>query len=552
MLDGFVPFPEAEARRYRDAGLWEGRALGWYVDDWARRYGAKEALSDGSTRLTYEDLAQMSTVLAHHLRDLGINPRDRVLVQLPNVIEFVILLFALLKADVIPVLALPAHREFEVMKLIEHAQAVGYVFSAGSPEFDYADMASRIVKEHPGVRYLLTDHASERGSLATVAIDELLARAGHPKPPLAQPDAADVAILLLSGGTTGVPKIIPRTHNDYAYNFRQSGLVSQFTDKTVYLTALSMAHNFPLGSPGILATFSHGGRVVVAADAKPETVFPLMVQEGVTVTAVVPAIAIRWAESDQVPSPDVLTLQLMQVGGSRLAPEAARRVRQRFRCQLQQAFGMAEGLINLTSPQDPDPVIDETQGRPMSPFDEVVIADAFDRPVPPGQSGHLLTRGPYTIRGYYRADAVNQESFTQDGYYRTGDIVHWDASGNLVVDGRAKDLINRGGEKISAEEVENLLLAHPSVLECAVVAMPDAVLGERACAFVIPREGVEVTLEAVTGHLAERGVAKYKWPERLEVMDQWPLTAVGKINKQVLRQRLQNGSREATDIAGQQ
>jgi 2,3-dihydroxybenzoate-AMP ligase len=201
---------------------------------------------------------------------------------------------------------------------------------------------------------------------------------------------------------------------------------------------------------------------------------------------------------------------------------------------------MAEGLINVTSPDDPDEVIDETQGRPISPFDEVLIVDSFDRRVPLGQSGHLLTRGPYTIRGYYKADDVNKESFTADGYYRTGDIVHWDNSGNLVVDGRAKDLINRGGEKISAEEVENLLLAHPGVLECAVVAMPDAVLGERVCAYVIPRSGVELSLESITRHLAEHGVAKYKWPERLEFIDRWPLTAVGKIDKKVLRQQLRD------------
>ena len=536
MLEGFTPVPEVQARRYRSAGVWEGRPLGCYVDDWAQRYGKRIALTDGAIQWSYEDIAALSTRLAQQLRARGLRPRDRVLIQLPNVVEFVILIFAMFKADLIPVLALPAHREFEITKLMEHAEAVGYAVPAKSPDFDYSAMAERIVAGNSRVKFLLTDGPRENRPSWSIA--ELLEEELSDLQPLQRPDPADVALFLLSGGTTGVPKIIPRTHNDYAYNFRQCGAVCHFGPDTTYMASLSMAHNFPLGSPGILATFHAGGRVVVARDARPETAFPLMISEGVTVTAVVPAIAIRWAESDLVPSAEHLKLKLLQVGGARLAAEAARRLRQALGCQIQQVFGMAEGLINVTSPDDPDQVIDETQGRPISPFDEVLVVDAFDRPVPPGENGHLLTRGPYTIRGYYRAGTVNEESFTPDGYYRTGDIVHWDASGNLVVEGRANDLINRGGEKISAEEVENLLLAHPGVLECAVVAMPDSVLGERACAYVIPRSGVELTLASLTSHLAATGVAKYKWPERLEITDRWPLTAVGKINKKALRQQL--------------
>lgn len=537
MLEGFVPVPDEFARRYREAGAWEGHSLGWYVDDWARRFGDREAVTDGRVRLSYRQLSDVSTHLARHLRRQGIQPRARVLVQFPNVIDFLVLLFALFKADIIPVLALPAHREFEINKLIEHADAVGYAFATGLEDYDFSPMAGRIASQNPRVRYLLSETSSRL--LDTIALDVLMQRPSG-EVELHEPDPDDVALFLLSGGTTGVPKIIPRTHNDYAYNFRKCGAACGFTSETVYLAALSMAHNFPLGSPGLLATLQNGGRVVVAPDAKTDTAFRLMVKERVSVTAVVPAIAIRWAESDNVPSRDELRLQVLQVGGARLAVEAARRVRQRLGCQIQQVFGMAEGLINVTSLDDPDDVIDLTQGRPVSPLDEVLIVDTFDRPVPHGEAGHLLARGPYTIRGYYKAGAVNQDSFTEDGYYRTGDIVRWHASGNLVVEGRAKDLINRGGEKISAEEVENLLLAHPAVLECAVVAMPDPVLGERICAYVIPRHGTHLTLEMLTRHLNERGMAKYKWPERLEMVDRWPLTAVGKVNKKVLREQLRD------------
>jgi len=177
----------------------------------------------------------------------------------------------------------------------------------------------------------------------------------------------------------------------------------------------------------------------------------------------------------------------------------------------------------------------ETQGRPICPDDEIRIVDEEGRDVAPGGVGELLCRGPYTIRGYYRAAEHNRVAFTTDGFYRTGDMVRLHPSGNLVVDGRKKDLINRGGEKINAEEVENLILAHPAVYNAAVVAMPDPVLGERTCACVILRSGATLSLGELVGFLEEQRIARFKLPERLEVMERFPATAVGKISKAELR-----------------
>ena len=208
--------------------------------------------------------------------------------------------------------------------------------------------------------------------------------------------------------------------------------------------------------------------------------------EQVTITALVPALVIRWLEALEASGEgrfDLSSLEVLQVGGARLVPEVARRIGPAIGCRVQQVFGMAEGLLNYTRLDDPDDVVVETQGRPLSPADELRIVGPDGEPVPDGEPGELLTRGPYTIRGYYRADAHNATAFTADGFYRTGDIVRLDPSGNLTVEGRAKDLINRGGEKISAEEIENLLLAHPAVREAAAVAMPHAVLGEQTCAY---------------------------------------------------------------------
>jgi non-ribosomal peptide synthetase component E (peptide arylation enzyme) len=205
---------------------------------------------------------------------------------------------------------------------------------------------------------------------------------------------------------------------------------------------------------------------------------------------------------------------------------------------LQQVFGMAEGLLNYTRLDDPDEVICSTQGRPLSPGDEVRIVDEADHDVPDGEPGSLLTRGPYTPRGYYRAAEQNARAFTPDGWYRSGDVVRRRPDGNLVVEGRDKDMINRGGEKISAEEVENLVYRLPAVAQVAAVAMPDADLGERVALYVVLRPGATLTLDDVRTAMADAEVARFKWPERLEVVDDLLTTKVGKIDKKALREDL--------------
>jgi salicylate---CoA ligase len=359
----------------------------------------------------------------------------------------------------------------------------------------------------------------------------------------AQPDPRDVAVFLLSGGTTGLPKLIARTHNDYAYNARASAQLCQLVEHTVYLVALPASHNFPLACPGILGTLLAGGRVVMLPAPQPAATFAAIEREGVTITAVVPAVAQRWlAHATEHGASQLRTLKILQVGGARLADELAWRVRPVLGATLQQVFGMAEGLLNYTRLDDPDEVICATQGRPLSPGDEVRIVASDGRDLPDGQPGALLTRGPYTPRGYYRAPEQNSRAFTPDGWYASGDVVRRRPDGNLVVEGRDKDMINRGGEKISAEEVENLLYRMPGIAQVAAVAAPDAELGERVCVFVVPAAGEDITLTAIRDGLAAAGVAKFKWPERLELAAELPVTKVGKLDKKALRDRLRRST----------
>ena len=539
---GTVPWPPELAERYVAKGHWLGRSLGSLLYEVADQRPTDIALVDGPTRLSYRDLLARADATATRMAGLGFVGGDRIVVQLPNCAEFVLLTLACLRMGVVPVMALPAHRQHELAYLCEHAEAVALAVPDVLRDFDHQEMADELVGEVETLRHVLVagDDAREGNidlqALCSPGSDPVADRARWN---IAGPDSRDVAVFLLSGGTTGLPKLIARTHDDYAYNALGSGEVCGFSTETVYLVSLPASHNFPLACPGLLGTFLAGGRVVMLASPEPERAFPVIAAEEVTHTAVVPAVAQRWLAHQRDNATDELdTLEVLQVGGARMPDEIAAQVRPVLGATLQQVFGMAEGLLNYTRLDDPDEVICSTQGRPMSPDDEVLVVDENDEPLPDGTPGALLTRGPYTPRGYYRGQEQNARAFTPDGWYRSGDIVRRRSDGNLVVEGRDKDMINRGGEKISAEEVENLVYQLDSVAQVAAIAMPDPDLGERVCLYVVPAPGAEPSLDEVRSSLQTRGVARYKWPERLELVRELLSTKVGKIDKKALREDL--------------
>lgn len=233
---------------------------------------------------------------------------------------------------------------------------------------------------------------------------------------------------------------------------------------------------------------------------------------------------------------ELSSLTLLQVGGARLSESLARRVLSEIGCQLQQVFGMAEGLVNYTRPDDPIEVITTTQGRPISEDDEIRVVDEHHRPVPAGTTGRLMTRGPYTFRGYYRNPSHNATCFDEEGFYASGDLISITAEGNIRVEGREKDQINRGGEKIAAEEIENLLQRHPDIIHAALVSMDDELMGEKSCAFIVASQPVKPA--HLRRHLREQGIAEFKLPDRVIQQESLPLTPVGKVDKKALRQWL--------------
>lgn len=536
MTDSLIPlrqtWPADLVARYRAAGHWRGETFPAMLRERAQRFAERTAIVGGDERWTYAELQRRAEAIAAGLLARGLQPGERVVVQLGNIAAFYAVVFGLFRAGLVPVYALPAHRSTEIAHFVKKAQASAYVVADRYDGFDYRTLAREILALDLGLReVMVVGDAAEFTALDSLAGDPTLL-------PRQDPDPQSVAFLQISGGSTGLSKLIPRTHDDYIYSFRASNAICGITQDSVYLVALPAAHNFPMSSPGALGVLHAGGTVVLSPSPAPETAFALIARERVTDTGLVPPLALLWGQAAATTPHDLTSLRVLQVGGAKLTPEAARRVVAGLPVKLQQVFGMAEGLVNYTRLDDDEDTILTTQGRPISPDDEVLIVDDAGHPVPEGTVGYLLTRGPYTIRGYHNDAAANARAFTADGFYRTGDMVLSKPGGHLVVQGRAHDHINRAGEKISAEEVEDHLLAHPQVFDVAVVSIPDDYLGERICAFVIPHGADKPRPPEVKAWMRGRGVAAFKIPDQIVFVPAFDQTAVGKTSRKELRARL--------------
>lgn len=526
---GFTPWPEARAEQYRQAGFWTDQTIPQMLQASANQFPNQTALVEGERQWTYQSLVeQVAQLAAGFQSNLNLKPGDKAVLYLPNIGEFYLSFFALLKIGVQPILALPAHRYSEIRYFCHFTEANALI-TAPQMGVNTAEIALQVAAELPSLKHIVWVGEKSLMPIGGQELKSLFLTDAE----LSEKQGEDFAFFQLSGGTTGTPKLIPRTHTDYLYSVRASNEVCQFTDQTRYLCVLPAAHNFPLSSPGALGCLMAGGTVVLAPDATPQTAFALIEKHQITVAALVPPLALLWLDEAGRTQHDIRSLEVLQVGGARFSEEAAKRVKPELGCTLQQVFGMAEGLVNYTRLDDPESEIISTQGRPMSSADELLILDEMGNPVPQGTEGILFVRGPYTIQGYYQAPEHNQRSFNEQGYYRTGDIVVLTELGNLQVVGRDKDQINRGGEKIAAEEVENHLLAHDSVHDAAVIAIPDDYLGERSCAALVCPEQNPKPIE-IKRFLRGRGLADFKIPDRVIFVDVLPKTPVGKINKNKL------------------
>ncbi|MFQ5826687.1 MAG: (2,3-dihydroxybenzoyl)adenylate synthase, partial [Dehalococcoidia bacterium] len=504
----------------------------------ASKYPEKEALVDPRDRVTYAQLAQRADRLALGLLEIGIQKGDRIIVQLPNCIEFVYVFFALAKIGALGVLALRQHRGREIGYLASMSEAVGIVAPGRFRDFDYIQMIEELRPEVPGLKHVIL--MAEQAPAGMHSISQLLEQQ-EPETPSshrlarARPDPNDVAFLLTTGGTTAFPKGVPRTHNEYICNSVRNNEPRSYTPSTVFLLNVPIAHNAALlRLVGILEV---GGKMIIHPNlSDPEEMAELIQKEKVTQTHMVPTQLVDLLNYPQLHQYDTGSLRIVESGGAHVPSELVRNAVATFGCKFINTFGMAEGPIIFTRLNDPFETVCDTVGRPCCPDDELKIVDEAGRELPPGQEGELVSRGPHVIRGYYRNPEENKRAFDDDGFFHTGDLATIDQDGNLRITGRKKDMILRGGENVSAVELEELLVTHPKVADAAVIGMPDPRLGEKVCAYIKPKPEETITFDELIAFLRKKQIASFKLPERIEVIEQFPLTAIGKISKKDLRE----------------
>jgi len=545
-LSGVVPYPQELIESYRADGVWGGRTIAQELAATTGRYPDNLALATPGARWTYRELMGHVDAIAAGLVRVGLKPGDPVIMQVTNSALGVATWYGILRAGLVPVCTLASHRAAEIGQIARQTGAVAHLVQADAPKFDLVAFALGMRSDVPALTTLLTIGAKDDQPGHRIEDFDSTVPGTHEIERLdeigRQADLAAPAIFQLSGGTTGIPKVIPRLHEEYWYNGRSTARWWGLDETDRLAFALPLVHNAAIAN-SLFASHSIGAALVLAVPPA-DVLLPLMVREKATWLLASPGLMIDYQAHPQFEA---------AFSGIRTLVLSAARVDRPLFDQLEarglhitQAFGMTEGMFLFTPSDGSADLRAGSIGVPISPLDEVRLYEPdTEIEVPPGEPGELCVRGPYTIRGYFNAEERNAQSFTADGFYRSGDIaVHrrfadgWSYS----LEGRVKDLINRGGEKINAEEIEIAMMAHPSIAEVALVAMPDARLGERACAFVVLAPGCEaIGLDELGLFLEQAGLAKFKWPERVEVIDALPRTQIGKIAKALLRERVSGG-----------
>ncbi len=550
-----VRYPPDRVAAYLADGAWRREPLGRSFHDIATRFPDRPAVITAHAAMTYAELDTRTDQVAAGLIGLGLEAGDPVIFQLTNRLDTVVAWYGCVKAGLIPVATLAAHRRHEISDISRKIGAVAHIVEAGG-SFDLIGFALGHAVGHPTMRHVITvgAPAQEASSVTGIGggaapsesrleslgtdVGDAVARQlveqieRHMTP-------TDVVAFQLSGGTTGTPKVIPRLHGEYWNNALWYAQRLGWTEDTRVAHLIPIIHNAGI-SCGLHAAHSVGACLVLAtADAR--SAFALM--DRIRATDVL--IGHGHYQALELPEFDRARVHLRTVvlSGAKVGAELFARADSGDGRRAVQLFGMSEGLFTVTPRDAPARARQTTVGTPIADDDEIrILEPGSETTVPDEQIGELCCRGPYTIRGYFDAADHNAIAFTSDGFYRTGDLAKMtviDGVRYLSIEGRIKDVINRGGEKVNAGEIELLLVRHPAVATAAVVAMPDVRLGEKTCAYLVPNDDEQLTLRDIQEHLAGLGVAKFKWPERIEWLPELPQTNVGKVDKKRLRRDIE-------------
>jgi non-ribosomal peptide synthetase component E (peptide arylation enzyme) len=538
-IDGVTYHTAGDTEAYRRSGSWIWSTLGDMLRDAASEQPDVTYIAGDDGSLTFSEVDTLSESLAASLIEIGLRPGDRAIFQVGSVKEIIVALFGCFKASVIPVCTLPQYREIEIGQLTELSGAKAYFVQGDfSSAFDLIAFARRMMKEHRSLTTLIVVRG--KAGADEFGLAELASRYerkdARAKTQAVDPLPGDVALFQLSGGSTGVPKIIPRMHAEYLGSSESWNVRHGLCRDDVSLWALPLIHNagmLVMVVPSLIAR----RKLVIQAKFELDAFLRAIEQHHVTYTGSIGPIAPRIVECPNIGAYDLSSVRLLFT----ISRGAA--VQQKTGIESHHIYGITEGMLMTTGPGDSDEARYGTLGWPTGIDDEAcVLKIGSEQPVAPGEAGELCFRGAHTLRAYFNAPAITAESFTSNGFFRTGDLVRTVRIGDrdhYIFEGRMKDNINRGGEKFGAEEVESIVVRHPAVNDVRVVAMPDPFLGEKACAFIIPKPGESVPSVAALGEfLQQQGLAKFKLPERIEAVAEFPVTRVGKVDKQALRRMI--------------
>lgn len=538
-LEGFTPYKKKDAEKYTKFRWWAGLTFGDILDRAADIHPDKEAFVDGKTRLTYGEAREKTNKLAVGLMGLGIQPLERVLVQLPNWNEFAFAYFALQKIGAVTVLLIDRYREFEISRLISLTGATSWIVPSKYKKTDYIPVIHEVLKEHSGMKNIITVrgegdqkpfYSFEEVMEKTELTDDNLGRLGARRP-----DPSQVAHMGPTGGTTGAPKIVPRTHNSLINGIEYCAKSWEQSIEDINLLAGPIGHDLTF-SKGFMGSIITLGKVVFLDSTDNRDICETIEREKITSIIWVPTLAQRLLQYEDLRTHDLSSLKKMHSAGGASHPGLVRDVTAKLGMKFYNGYGGTEGMTTITRTTDDLGVICATVGRPTCPYDTYKVIDKDGKALPPGEQGELVLKGPGVFTGYYNNPEENKAVFTKEGFFRTGDIAKIDEKGYVTITGRIKEMINRGGESISATEIERLITRHPDVAAVAVIPMPDPLMGERVCAYVQPKAGARLSFEGIISFLREQRASVLQLPERIEFIDAMPYTGAQKTDKRFLQE----------------
>ncbi len=537
-IEGFTEYAKADRDKYNSRRWWLGLTWGDLFDKATDIYPDKVGLVDGVGRWTYKELREKVDRLAISLMGLGIKEKDWVLLQFPNWHEYIIAYFAMQKIGALTVLLIPRHTQTEINHFAALTKPVAWIVPKQYGKIDYQPIIDDVVKENPQLKNVIFVRAGRGGQYSTM--DELIERVQLTPENLKaleerRPDPDEVAFIMPTGGSTGLPKASVRSHNSYITNVEYHARVWEITSNDTLMVPTPVGHSMAMHW-GIGAALLNYAKLVLLDSTTPEDMCAWIEKEKVTALPSVPALIARVLGMEDLGKYDLSSLKKISLGGAPSTPEMLRSAYDKLKCLVINAFGSSEGTNISTRPGDSMEVILNSVGRPACPYDTIKIIDEGGNEVPPMAEGELVSKGPGIFTGYFKSAEENAQIFTSDGFFKTGDKARKDLFGNITITGRIKDIINRGGEKISAIDIENRMSEHPAVQDTAVVGMPDPILGERICAYVVCKPGSSVTFEDIVAFLKKGGASVQQLPERVEFLKELPVTKIGKVDKKALRE----------------